>query len=78
MLYFIVLLKKLRHNQIKHLSLKSHSQFSMAEITKTISPNKDTISLGEALQTITSGLKEGQTITIEGFAKFYTVEKPQR
>jgi DNA-binding protein HU-beta len=78
MLYFIVLLKKLRHNQIKHLSLKTHSQFARAEITQTISPKKDTISLGEALQTITSGLKEGQKITIEGFATFYTVEKPER
>lgn len=50
----------------------------MVEITQTISPEKDSISLGEALQTITSGLKEGQKIAIEGFATFYTVEKPER
>jgi len=50
----------------------------MAEITQTINPQTDILTLGEAIESIVSGVKNGQTITIEGFATFSPVVKEAR
>lgn len=50
----------------------------MAEITQTINPQTDTLTLGEAIESIVSGVKNGETITIEGFATFSPVVKEAR